>query len=701
MPKTISVRKFRVCQALSPEAFKRLTDELTIQHRNKNKHIHIDRERRKLIREVQSKHPLIGTITDAYANIEAERELVIKAIEKRYAKDLRVINAKIADAAKVKDPTMPLVKERKRIEARKKADIKEETESHNLQLKHLAVSLRNVKSFTSKKTVEIRKDLAPLREEISRKLAMMKTLEKRSQKYLELKAEVAELREAADSVKAKAAEHDIYAPVTAHVNELKKLACQDLSPAEAAKYGFRFGEAGHSGTKWWIKKHRDQAAEKRSKDMSPEGDPKFLIFQPAYLSDEIREGTLCAGINQARAANAGPLSFYNSETKGLLYIKQAPANSVYDRRFTSRKKREKLCKTEVWFRIGSKQEVDPETGRIKRRPEWLKLHDVAFHHRIPDGAVITEALLKLEAVGALKHLYLILTIEHDPEPPIIPKTMDSVTIRRHTQVGDGALVFATMETEGGEKKPLYFGTDPRRLVRHWSYPIPRSSGVRRDPHGVLRHFKNGKWSTSTKELSDMFTYVEGLERTQRVWFKNVPFHEDHAKSGGSRLSTVVLGYIASTDDERLPACLADAKAHNIFQWKSTGRLQRLLAKWREQRVRGDEEAFEAMDEWAKQDLHLYQWARNMTHRITGRKLDTFRKHALDLCRTYKTIYVDDVETNERLPGVTQEHATARTKWSRRAGFGLFREVLRKTAARCGTEVVAVSFKEESAAEAAE
>ena len=617
-----TVRKFAVGGRVALKDEQRILAELDTQHRNKNKHIAIERLRRQSIRQAQYDHPVIGELTRMYERVEAERNAVVGEIKDRYKAQLATINAKIAAASGQGTKTGSLVKERKAVEKTLRSEIKTKTEPLTLRLRVLGEDLRQAKSSIDQKR--------------------------------------------------------LYESINERTAELKKAANRDMSDEEAQRLGFRYGAAGHSGTKWWVTANQEQASKDRLTDLSIDSDPKFLGFQAAYLTSEIREGTLCAGINQTKKSNARPLRGYDNPEKGLLYIPNPPPSEAYSKQ-VPRSQRKRLQRFDCWFRIGSIATLNPQTGKPGReKPEWIKLPDVIAHQEIPKDAIIIEALLKLERIGYKKKWWLILTLQTEQDTRIVPQSRDAAVVEFSAGVYDGTLLYGKLHTTSGAQ-PLLISTAPRAKIRKAD---GRSYGVRRDPTGTLRRYVDGIWQTKdTNGIVEMPLKVEDLQGTQRDWLSTSAF------------LTKVVPFISTAT--LLPSCLQDMKKELLKpedkRWRSFSRLQRLYREWRINRVAGDDEAFLAMEQWARQDLHLYQWARSMQTRFRNRTLDTFRKEAARICSTYTTVYVDDRDLTDRAMGVTDDQASARTKWQRYASFGLFREVLLKTGARCGTSIEKVTL----------
>ena len=386
-----TVRKFYVGGDVSQYDWGRILQELDTQHRNKNKLIANELARRDLIRQIQAEHPTIGGLTTEYNVLKAEKAGRVDEVQAPYQQQLASINAQIRDAKKGKSSVSALVKQRRRIEAARKRAASEATTEITAQLKALGERLREAKREAKEATSAIRERAKPLKA----RLKELKALAADCDKATELLEERRALREELRGIQREANDQDVYGVVNQHIEELNRLACTDMSDDEAAQYGFKYGKAGHSGTKWWILENAKQGSKQRSKNMGPEHDPKYLRFQPHYLREEIREGTLCSGINQA--GPKGPLKSYDSPNKSRLFIPTVPSPIAYDKTALRRCERRRAQRADVYFRLGTAQVYDEAAGKIVEKPDWIHLPQVRFHQEVPEGAIVKEALLKLES----------------------------------------------------------------------------------------------------------------------------------------------------------------------------------------------------------------------------------------------------------------------------------------------------------------
>lgn len=108
------------------------------------------------------------------------------------------------------------------------------------------------------------------------------------------------------------------------------------------------------------------------------------------------------------------------------------------------------------------------------------------------------------------------------------------------------------------------------------------------------------------------------------------------------------------------------EAKDIPQWKSPARLAGLVIKWREKRIKGDDEIHFILEEWRKRDKHLYEFEANLRDQLIRRRESIYRNFAAEMRRRYKTAKfkkwdlseihaLPEPEQNPKSPGM-KEHA---------------------------------------------
>jgi hypothetical protein len=129
------------------------------------------------------------------------------------------------------------------------------------------------------------------------------------------------------------------------------------------------------------------------------------------------------------------------------------------------------------------------------------------------------------------------------------------------------------------------------------------------------------------------------------------------------------------------------------KWRAMWKLRRFVDLWKTCRVPGDEQIFEALMAWAKQDRHLETWQAHVRDKVIARRLDTWRVVAAQLAREYATIIVwkgkltqiDGWEQPEPEDGGPSDGRLQR-RMSRIAAPGELLAEIIKAAAKTGAEV---------------
>lgn len=88
------------------------------------------------------------------------------------------------------------------------------------------------------------------------------------------------------------------------------------------------------------------------------------------------------------------------------------------------------------------------------------------------------------------------------------------------------------------------------------------------------------------------------------------------------------------------------RTRSIHQWKAPARLAALVLEWRKKRMGCDKGMFDNMENWRKQDKHLYEWAANQIIKACSFRKNMFRQAASDLAQKYKKIIVPQLDLGE-------------------------------------------------------
>lgn len=95
----------------------------------------------------------------------------------------------------------------------------------------------------------------------------------------------------------------------------------------------------------------------------------------------------------------------------------------------------------------------------------------------------------------------------------------------------------------------------------------------------------------------------------------------------------------------LPEWFAD-RTKSIHQWKAPARLAALVLEWRKQRMSCDKGIFNDMENWRKQDKHLYEWEGHQVLSACNFRKNMFRQIASDLSQKYKKVVVPKINVSE-------------------------------------------------------
>jgi hypothetical protein len=139
-------------------------------------------------------------------------------------------------------------------------------------------------------------------------------------------------------------------------------------------------------------------------------------------------------------------------------------------------------------------------------------------------------------------------------------------------------------------------------------------------------------------------------------------------------------WLAVRGDDELPQWFADATS-TVGQWRAQARLAALAIRWRDQRFEGDEEVFQKVEAWRKQDKHLYDWQAAQLAKAIRWRLDLYRRFAAGLRQRYAVLAIEDTNWREMLKRPDTEDANEpealNRRWAARlASPGLLRQTLK-------------------------
>jgi hypothetical protein len=204
-------------------------------------------------------------------------------------------------------------------------------------------------------------------------------------------------------------------------------------------------------------------------------------------------------------------------------------------------------------------------------------------------------------------------------------------------------------------------------------------GWRLLPHGVRVAF----WSDSAGEFGEVVVPTSDIDQFGKV--RSLLSICDKTRE---ELVPMLAAWMNGQKD-RLPEEWAK-RSVNLIQWRSSGRLDRLIGWWRDNRLSGDVEIFTAAIEWRKQYLHLIQWARNLQEQMKLRLREQYRVFGAKVANQYTTLVVEQFDIREvakKPPAESEEVITASSTYRQIVSPSMFRAALVNAAKREGVAII--------------
>ena len=354
-------------------------------------------------------------------------------------------------------------------------------------------------------------------------------------------------------------------------------------------------------------------------------------------------------------AGLGPIKFKRYERNGLLTMQLQGGLSVaemfsgQDLRVQidpipdevwsrGRNQRRKGCRTHVRMRVGSRN----AKGEIARghTPIWIEL-PLLLHRQLPEDGVVKWAHVKRERHGHKFKYELLLVIEAQSFKPAVSPA----------PAGKGTI---------GVDLGWRYQDDKAIRVAYWADSFGQHGAVDLDAYmiggfDVVRGLKKSRSERQVKIQSDLDAFFRGARK--------------------------------------LPDALKEASAH-LRLWGAPKRFYKLLNVWRENRIKGDEDFFAALEAWDQKDRHLDDWQANQARRNKNRRADQYRKLTHLWASTYAHVVFEDVDLTRLARGPKTESgnpSTGRTARDamKRAAPGHLRLLAKEMCDKFGREFVKV------------
>lgn len=275
-------------------------------------------------------------------------------------------------------------------------------------------------------------------------------------------------------------------------------------------------------------------------------------------------------------------------------------------------------------------------GSVGRSPVWAKW-PMVMHRPLPDGAQVQRATVRVRHVGPRPEWTVEFVLR---VPDVIPKSGPAVAIDvGWRQKSDGSLRLAVACDSDGATQEFIL---PNRIRSGLSLP------------NELRATRDLNMNEARGRLS--------------AWLSD------------------------KASEPIVPNWLRDATS-TLHAWRSPARLASLAIKWRVARFHGDDDAFDDLESWRKQDRHLWLWETSQRTGALRARKDWFRCVSAELARRYATLVLEkfDLRQVAEIKPADQDEADNQTSRTNRvvAAIGELREVLRNAFTQRGGTVVEV------------
>lgn len=247
-----------------------------------------------------------------------------------------------------------------------------------------------------------------------------------------------------------------------------------------------------------------------------------------------------------------------------------PSDAAADRRDPSSRRSQTRKRMLLWLRVGSNED---------RSPVWAQW-PMVMHRPLPPQGTIKRATVILRKIGPREEWCVQFVVDEPAVPVTCGRGLVGVDVGWRLR-RDGTIRVAVACDEHG------------RLEEVTVPPLVVGGLLKADD---LRSIRDKNFDAAKAELARWL-------RERDVTITREPSH-----------------WLGRCDQ--------------IMQWRSPARLASVVVQWRNQRIDGDEDIYERMEAWRRQDKHLWLWETSeRTSSLRSRK-DHYRCVAARWARTY-------------------------------------------------------------------
>jgi hypothetical protein len=248
----------------------------------------------------------------------------------------------------------------------------------------------------------------------------------------------------------------------------------------------------------------------------------------------------------------------------------------------------------LWLRVSSEG----------RAPIWAKWHCL-MHRSLPEGAEVTWAKVIKERLAGKDRWSLHLTLR-------IP---DSETVQGHPFWDD-------VESVSKKQKPTGV--------------VALDLGWRRVDAGLRAAYAIGDDGTHYElilgpEIEKRLDRIDGKDGLESIRKKNF-----------NAMQEWLVAWMAGNP---VPDSIKE-RAKTLAKWESQARLAALTLLWRDNRFDGDDEVFTRLEEWRKQDKHLWSWETHLRDKVLRRRKHQYREFAAKLAKIYGTLILENLDLRD-------------------------------------------------------
>lgn len=132
---------------------------------------------------------------------------------------------------------------------------------------------------------------------------------------------------------------------------------------------------------------------------------------------------------------------------------------------------------------------------------------------------------------------------------------------------------------------------------------------------------------------------DGFLAVDPVVSKRLAEVEEIRSARDKALEQIKLATILWMAKRDLPGWMRERCSH-IHQWRAAARFAALVLAWRDQRFAGDEDGYDALEDWRQTDKRLFEREASLRARALDRRLDQYRNFAAYLAERYETLVLE-------------------------------------------------------------